>query len=57
MKLSGHTSVRSLARYVRVSDEGLRRSQLYHCLRAGQSYDPLKAFGRPLAQPPEPAAA
>ncbi|WP_232330420.1 tyrosine-type recombinase/integrase [Nocardia fusca] len=27
MKLSGHTSVRSLAKYARVSDEGLRRYQ------------------------------
>ncbi|MGO4648080.1 tyrosine-type recombinase/integrase [Nocardia sp. 2YAB30] len=27
MKLSGHTSVRSLAEYARVSDEGLRRYQ------------------------------
>ncbi|MFC9873237.1 hypothetical protein [Nocardia salmonicida] len=27
MKLSGHTSVRSLAKYARVSDEGLRRFQ------------------------------
>jgi hypothetical protein len=27
MKLSGHTSVRSLAKYVRVSDEGLLNSQ------------------------------
>ncbi|MEU7631109.1 tyrosine-type recombinase/integrase [Nocardia sp. NPDC049220] len=27
MRLSGHTSVRSLAKYARVSDEGLRRYQ------------------------------
>ncbi|MEV4127011.1 hypothetical protein [Nocardia sp. NPDC049707] len=27
VKLSGHTSVRSLAKYARVSDEGLRRYQ------------------------------
>lgn len=27
MKLSGHTSVRSLAKYARVSDEGLVRYQ------------------------------
>ncbi|MFD4407884.1 hypothetical protein ACFWPH_34515 [Nocardia sp. NPDC058499] len=27
MKLSGHTSVRSLVKYARVSDEGLRRYQ------------------------------
>ncbi|WP_327099496.1 hypothetical protein OIE68_12265 [Nocardia vinacea] len=27
LKLSGHTSVRSLAKYARVSDEGLRRYQ------------------------------
>ncbi|MEV2226815.1 tyrosine-type recombinase/integrase [Nocardia vinacea] len=27
MKLSGHTSVRSLAKYARVSDDGLRRYQ------------------------------
>jgi integrase len=27
MKLSGHTSVRSLAKYAKVSDEGLRRYQ------------------------------
>ncbi|WP_406276566.1 hypothetical protein OH799_05995 [Nocardia sp. NBC_00881] len=25
MKLSGHTAVRSLAKYARVSDDGLRR--------------------------------
>lgn len=27
MKLSGHTAVRSLVKYARVSDEGLRRYQ------------------------------
>ncbi|WP_281179822.1 tyrosine-type recombinase/integrase [Nocardia grenadensis] len=27
MKLSGHTSIRSLVRYARISDDGLRRYQ------------------------------
>ncbi|MGW3627085.1 tyrosine-type recombinase/integrase [Streptomyces sp. NPDC000880] len=43
MKLSGHTSLRSLAKYARVSDEGLLNSQGRHRSRRAS---PSPAVGR-----------